>query len=255
MSAQRGYFGSVPIDSAKLAELAQTLIERARTRRGGYVCVANVHMATLARRDPAFCDILRGAWRVVSDGMPLVWLLRRQGMRSAERIAGPDLLPHLCMLSAAQEIPVFFYGGSEADKDRLETVLKSRFPGLRIAGIEAPPQLPTMPALDMAIIDRIDRSQAMLLFVGLGCPKQEYWMAQHAPRLDCLAIGFGAAFDYLAANKARAPRWMQRTGMEWLFRLWCEPKRLWKRYLITNSVFIAYVVRDMLLPASARRRA
>ncbi|MFQ5958072.1 MAG: WecB/TagA/CpsF family glycosyltransferase [Alphaproteobacteria bacterium] len=229
-----------PVTAGTLDEVADAVMRAAREGRGGYVCVADAHMVTTARRDPELLAIMEGALAVASDGMPLVWELRRQAHR-AERVAGPDLTLGLCERAAAEAMPVFLYGSAPATMNALVTALCKRFPTLVVAGYETPPMLPRRPPIDPEVGARIEASGARLVLVGLGCPKQDFWMAAHAPRLSAALVGVGAAFEFHAGITPRAPRWMQRRGLEWLFRLACEPRRLWKRYLVTVPLFLWYL--------------
>lgn len=229
-----------PVTIGTLASATTAILNAAVAGKGAYVCVANVHMVTSARTDPRLLAAMEGAFWVTSDGMPLVWALRHQGYGDARRVAGPDLMGRLLQAAEAGAVPVYFYGGSAATAVALTRELKKRFPGLVLAGVVAPPPLPLEPVVDPEIVAQINGSGARLVFVGLGCPKQEYWMAAHAAHLTGVQIGVGAAFDFFAGTVKRAPRWMQVAGLEWVFRLCEEPHRLWKRYLVTNSLFIWY---------------
>lgn len=239
----RGRVIGAPVTAAAFADVVETIGSAAAQARGGYVCVANVHMATAARRDPEFRAIMERSLVVTSDGMPLVWSLRAQGL-PAERVAGPDLMAALCERAAAARVPVYFYGGAPATLERMAAGFAARFPGLKIAGREAPPMLPGRPLFDADVCARIAASGARLVFVGLGCPKQEYWMAAQTPHLSAVLLGVGAAFEFHAGTLRRAPLSMQRLGLEWLFRLCSEPRRLWRRYLVTNTLFLGYLLRD-----------
>ncbi len=234
-----------PVAACRFDSAVARIMAAAREGRGGYVCVANVHMATEARRAPALLEAMENALLCVSDGMPLVWSLRRQGY-TAERVAGPDLMAELCARAAAEGLPIYLYGGDAETLARLKARLCARFPGLVVAGAEAPPRLPAHPGADGQAAARIRASGARLVFVALGCPKQELWMAANAPAIPAVLLGVGAAFGFLAGVRARAPRWMQRAGLEWLFRLISEPRRLWRRYLTTNSRYIADLARTRL---------
>ena len=197
------------------------------------------HKLTTARRDADLRRLLDQAALVVSDGRPLVWSLRRQGFAAAEQVRGPDLTWRLCEAAAEGGLPVWFHGGDPALARALEARLRLRLPGLVVAGIEVPPMLPARPPADPHTAARIRRSGARLVFVGLGCPKQELWMQAQAPLLDSVLIGVGQAFGIVAGHVAEAPPWMQRSGLEWLFRLAREPRRLWRRYLVGNTTFLA----------------
>lgn len=230
----------LPVAAATMAGAIDRIVEAARRGEAGHVCCANVHMTTLARRDADLRAAMAGALLVTSDGMPLVWLLRRQHPW-AERVAGPDLMAALLHEAAARGLPVYLLGGTEAVSAALAAALVTRWPGLAIAG-RACPSVPERPGSDAALTATIRASGARLVFVGLGCPKQELWMAANAAATGALCLGVGQAFDVLAGALPRAPRWMQALGLEWLFRFVCEPRRLARRYLVSNALFICDVV-------------
>ena len=216
-----------------------------------YVCVANTHLLVECYRSPRLRAIHNRAGMVTPDGMPLVWLSRLQGFRHVERVYGPDLLLAACERSLetghSHHWSHFFYGGAPGVAERLVQRLTERYPGLKIAGTDTPPFRPLTPEEDQAAVERINASGADLLWVGLGAPKQEYWMAEHLGRIQVpVMLGVGAAFDFHAGLKTQAPRWMQRSGLEWLFRLASEPKRLWKRYLVNNPLFVWLVLLQIL---------
>jgi N-acetylglucosaminyldiphosphoundecaprenol N-acetyl-beta-D-mannosaminyltransferase len=236
----------VPVDVGDFALMVDRIIELASTRTRGYVCVTNVHMLVLARKSGEFRQILDRALTVVADGMPLVWIQRLNKFANAQRVNGPDLMYQLCERAAEMNLPVYFYGGKEDTLGTLTATLISAFPNLIVAGAEAPPLLPERPLSDKSVTRRINLSGANLVFVGLGCPKQEYWAAAYAPQVSAVIIGVGAAFDFLAGRKRRAPKWLQRCGLEWLHRLATEPRRLWRRYLIGNSAFAWYLLVQFL---------
>ena len=237
-----GLVVGLPVSVGKMGSVCAEIAHRARAGRPGYVCVANVHMLVTARRDPGFRAVLDRAAIVVSDGAPLAWSLRRQGFADAEQVRGPDLMPHLCKKAARTGIPVYFYGGSEALIAELRDKLHHLIPGLDIAGAEAAPMLPARPEIDQDTLARIKASGARIVFVSLGCPKQEYWMHAYSPHLDAVLIGVGQAFNIATGDTVEAPGWMRSHGLEWLFRLMSEPRRLWRRYLVTNSLFAAYLL-------------
>lgn len=218
----------LPVTVGNMATVSQEIVRMARRRAGGHVCVANVHMLVEARRDPALREVLERAALVTSDGMPLVWQLRRHGFVEAEQVRGPELMVRLCEAAAAEGLPAYFYGGDPGLMAELEVALRRRIPNLRIAGAEAAPMLPRQPTVDAALVERIRRSQARLVFVGLGCPKQEFWMQAYRAHLDAVLVGVGQAFGIAAGRVPEAPTWMRRSGMEWLFRLASEPRRLWR---------------------------
>jgi N-acetylglucosaminyldiphosphoundecaprenol N-acetyl-beta-D-mannosaminyltransferase len=232
----------LPVTVGTATTVCQEILRLARRGDGGHVCVANVHMLVEARRDAALREVLERASLVVSDGNPLVWQLRRHGFTHAQQVRGPDLMIALCEAAAAEGLPVYFYGGDQALMATLVDALRRRLPAIRIAGAESAPMLPRQPEPDSATIERIRHSGARLVFVGLGCPKQEFWMQAHRAQLDAVLVGVGQAFGIAAGIVPEAPAWMRRSGLEWLFRLASEPRRLWRRYLVTNTLFGAFLL-------------
>jgi N-acetylglucosaminyldiphosphoundecaprenol N-acetyl-beta-D-mannosaminyltransferase len=209
------------------------------TRARRYVCVTGVHGVIESQRDPSLRDIHNRAGLVTPDGMPLVWVSRWRGHRRVERVYGPDLMLACCQASVPKGYRHFLYGGAPGIADRLAARLQARYPGLTIAGTWSPPFRELTPAEEEVMIDRITRTQPHIVWVGLSTPKQERWMARHVERLGApVLIGVGAAFDFHAGLKRQAPRWMQRSGLEWAFRLGSEPRRLWRRYLTNNPLFV-----------------
>jgi len=226
------------VDATTYAETADAVIERAEAGAGGMVCVATAHMAIECRDDPALRRAVNSADRVTPDGMSLVWALRHMGIDAASRVYGPSLLPILCARAEARGIAIGFYGGTPEALDALQAELRRRFPRLRMPFAWSPPFRALEPAEDAAARDAIEASGVRILFVGLGCPKQERWMAEHREALSCVLVGVGAAFDFVSGAKAQAPAWMQGAGLEWVFRLGTEPRRLWHRYLVGNTRFL-----------------
>jgi N-acetylglucosaminyldiphosphoundecaprenol N-acetyl-beta-D-mannosaminyltransferase len=208
------------------------------------VCLANVHMLVEAHDDPAFAGILREADMVLPDGMPLVWLMRRRGAPRQDRIAGMDFLPSLCAAAQETRVPVYFLGSTPAVLAEMERRLRKEFPRLIVAGMESPPFRPLSEVEESGILARIRASRAGIVMVALGCPKQERWMFAQRGRIEGVMVGLGAAFPTYAGFQPRAPRSMQRMGLEWAHRLWNEPRRLWRRYLYTNSKFLWCLLRE-----------
>lgn len=212
-------------------------------REPHYVCVTGVHGVMESQRDEGLRRIHNQAGLVTPDGMPLVWLSRLKGYRYVDRVYGPDLMLALCERSAKWGYRHFFYGGAEGVPEQLAAVLQRRFPGLKVAGTYSPPFRPLTPEEDDQIVQMLNEANPDIIWVGLSTPKQERWMAEHRARLTApVLIGVGAAFDFLTGRKPQAPRWMQRAGLEWLFRLLTEPRRLWRRYLINNPLFVVLVL-------------
>ncbi len=229
----------------------ETWIEKgART----YVCVAPVSTLIDCQNDREYRQIVNSAGMVTPDGMPLVWVGRRRCGNLVQRTYGPDLMTSFCALSESKGYKHFFYGGSSQANRLLIQNLKSRFPKLIIAGQHAPAYVAPKQQENPDVIDLINASGADVLWVGLGSPKQDFWMAKHRALVNVsVMIGVGAAFDFLGGTKRQAPRWMQRCGLEWAFRLCCEPRRLWRRYLYGNARFIYLFMTKELFRKSDHR--
>ena len=209
-----------------------------------YVCVTGVHGVMEARRDPELQRIHNASGLTTPDGMPMVWAGRWAGVAHMQRVYGPDLMLAVCQLAAERGWTSFFYGGGPGVAELLSRRLTARFPGLQVVGTLSPPFRTLTPDEDRTIVERINRSAPDLLWVGLSTPKQERWMASHAGRVDARALlGVGAAFDIHAGLLPQAPPWMQRSGLEWLYRLGREPTRLWRRYLRNNPRFVVEILR------------
>jgi N-acetylglucosaminyldiphosphoundecaprenol N-acetyl-beta-D-mannosaminyltransferase len=234
------------VDATTYAETTAAVVDLATSGAGGMICVANVHMVMEAFDDAEFRELVNSADRVTPDGVPLVKALRRMGVPRAERVYGPTLTPEVCKRAEELGLSVGFYGGSPEILDALQARLLETFPHLQIDFAHAPPFRPLDAAEDAAVVDAIRASGVKILFVGLGCPKQERWMAAHLDALDCVQLGVGAAFDFIAGRKRQAPAWMQRIGLEWLFRLATEPQRLWRRYLVGNPRFLYHLARSRM---------
>ena len=211
-----------------------------------YVCLCNAHSVVTARREPRFGQVIAAADLAAPDGAPVAWCMRLMGFPRQRRISGPDLMWECCARAVAEGRPVFLYGGNPQTLARLAARLVREFPGLKVAGCHAPPYRPMTAEEDARVVREIEDSGARIVFVSLGCPKQEAWMAEHRDRINAVMIGVGAAFDFHAGVMNRAPRWMRKIGLEWLHRLLAEPRRLWRRYLVTNTLFMAYLFRDWL---------
>ena len=176
---------------------------------------------------------------VLPDGQPLRWALNwLHGVGLQRTVQGYELMRCLCQRAAEEGISIYLYGSSPETLAALEASLLREFPALKIAGVESPPFRPLTAEEDAAMVERVNASGAGLMFIGLGCPKQDRFAAEHADRIDAVQFCVGAAFDFLAGIKQPAPAWLQRRGLAWLFRLYCEPRRLWKRYLVTNTIFL-----------------
>ena len=244
----------VPVDALSWTEAVNRIFAWAKKREVRTVCLCNVHSAVTAMQDGMHMRALRAADLVAPDGAPVAWRLRRLGYGDQERISGPDLMWTCCRRAAADGTEMLLYGGSPATLLKLRAKLLAEFPGVNIVGALSPVFRPLSEEEDDAVVEAINQSGARIVWVGLGCPKQEAWMFEHAGKVRAVLIGVGAAFDFHAGTVKRAPPWMQRIGLEWLHRLLQNPRRLWKRYLIANTVFALYVVRDAFLRGRAARR-
>jgi N-acetylglucosaminyldiphosphoundecaprenol N-acetyl-beta-D-mannosaminyltransferase len=226
------------VDPTSYEEATEKVLAWAAAGESRYVCVANVHMVMEAHDDPSFRALVNAADLVTPDGMPLVWMLRKLGYPHQKRVYGSELTSRVCAEAARRGVPVGFYGGHPEALEALVRNLSARFPGLRVVYAYSPPFRPLTPEEDERVTEEINASGARILFVGLGCPKQEWWMAEHKGRVRAVMLGVGAAFDFHAGRVRQAPVWMQRAGLEWLFRLVQEPRRLWRRYLKHNPRFL-----------------
>jgi len=194
-----------------------------------------------------FAAVVNNADLVLPDGRPIFWVQRLLGHSNAEQVRGQDIMTALCAASGSENFNIGFYGGSStALLEEVVANLKNSFPDINITYTYSPPFRPLMPDEDTAVVDAINASKVDVLFVGIGCPKQERWMAEHKDKLHCVMLGVGAAFDFIAGSKKHAPRWMQKIGLEWLFRLASEPSRLWRRYLIQNPRFIYHFSKQLI---------
>lgn len=229
--------------SAINLNVARDAIARALERKTkGYVCVTGVHGVTEAQKDEAFRSILNQSFLNTPDGMPMVWMGRLHGFREMDRVYGPDLMLLICELTAEKGYTHFVYGGGEGVAAKLKQRLEAKFPRLRIVGTYTPPFRALNPEEETELLRTINEKKPDIVWVGLSTPKQEKFMAQYWQRFDTtLMFGVGAAFDIHAGLVRQAPRWIQRSGFEWLFRLCCEPRRLWRRYLKNNPLFVLRV--------------
>ena len=225
------------VDTTSYRDAAQKIIKWAVNGENRYACMANVHMVMEAYDDATFQNIVNQADLVVPDGMPMVWMLRRLGHLLEDRVYGPTLTLKLLEAASRQCIPVGFYGGAPDVLAQLLKNVQNAYKNIQIAYRYSPPFRELTPEEDKAIVQNIEASQTRILFVGLGCPKQEKWMAAHVDRMQAVMLGVGAAFDFHAGKVRHAPNWFQNKGLEWLYRLLIEPGRLWKRYLKHNPRF------------------
>jgi N-acetylglucosaminyldiphosphoundecaprenol N-acetyl-beta-D-mannosaminyltransferase len=229
----------IPVDVLTWADTISRIFDWAQRRESRTVCVCDVHSVVHALRDITHADSLRSSDLATPDGAPVAWMIRRKGHLAQERINGPDLMWACCQKAAETGTSIFLYGTTPSTLQRLERRLREAFPSLNVAGAISPPFRALSLEEDAAIVESINRSGAQIVWVGLGCPKQEAWMQAHRGEVKAVMVGVGAALDFHAGVVKRAPIWMQRNGLEWFHRVLQDPRRLAKRYLISNAMFIA----------------
>jgi N-acetylglucosaminyldiphosphoundecaprenol N-acetyl-beta-D-mannosaminyltransferase len=237
----------VKISAITMDDAIQGIERWIELRQKHYVCVCTVNNIISAQDDPAYMELVNNAGMRTPDGMPLVWLSHSAGHKHVTRVYGPDLMLEMCARSAETGHRHFFYGGGPGVADKLAHNLAERFPGLNIVGTHTPPMLSLGEMDSQDTIDRINASGADIVWVGLSSPKQDWWVANHRHLLNApVLLAVGAAFDFHSGHVRQAPPWMQRNGLEWLFRLSQDPRRLWHRYLVMNSRFVALLALDQI---------
>ncbi len=236
------------VELTTLSGATNRVFTLAEQGKGAYVCVSNVHMCMEVFDSTDFAAVVNGADLVIPDGKPLAIAQKLLGYRHAAQVRGQDIMNKLCGLSGERGLNIGLYGGgSDVILGLVQSNLVAQYPDIKIAYAFSPPFRALTDEENIAVINGINKAKVDLLFVGVGCPKQEIWMAEHRDHLTCVMLGVGAAFDFIAGNKKHAPRWIQHIGLEWLFRLCSEPGRLWKRYLKQNPRFIWYFLQQWLL--------
>jgi N-acetylglucosaminyldiphosphoundecaprenol N-acetyl-beta-D-mannosaminyltransferase len=239
MKLERFNVLGVGLHAMNLPIATEAVLEALRERRKGYVCVTGVHGVSEAQNDPAFRAVLNHAFLNTTDGMPLVWLGRHAAGRWVDRVYGPDLMLEVFRATQPTGFRHFFYGGAPGVAEELKLRLEARFPGVKISGTYCPPFRALNPAEEADLQRLVREAQPDIIWVGLSTPKQERFMAEYLPKLETtLMFGVGAAFDFHAGRVSQAPRWMQRSGLEWFYRLCSEPRRLGRRYLVNNPLFV-----------------
>lgn len=232
------------------SDFIQEMILLAQQKKSSYVCVSNVHMLIEAHYDNNFSRIINNADIATPDGMPLAKCMDVIYGTKQDRVAGMDIMPSLMKEAASNSMSVYLYGSTEKILDLIVAKSQIEFPGLKIAGSYAPPFRILTQEEKQEIIEKINATNPDFVFVALGCPKQEKWMAEHKNRVNSCMLGLGGAFSVFAGVQKRAPKWMQNTGLEWVYRFYQEPKRLWKRYLVTNTLFsllmIQFIVKRLI---------
>lgn len=245
----------VEISATAYDEAVDVILDCARRRQAGVVTALPVHGVITAGGDEELRQRINAFEMAVPDGQPVRWALDLlHGVRLRDRVYGPELMLRVCAGAARDQIPVYLYGSLPHVLAALRSTLARRFPGLIVAGAESPPFRPLTPDEDRAAVERIAQSGAGIVFLGLGCPRQDEFASAHRDRIAAVQLCVGAAFDFHSGNKRMAPGWMQRRGLEWLFRLSEEPMRLWRRYLVTNSLFVARLSVELVRTRIGRAR-
>jgi N-acetylglucosaminyldiphosphoundecaprenol N-acetyl-beta-D-mannosaminyltransferase len=245
LARRRALVLGAPVDLLTKDEAAHRVMHWATSGESRMVCLCNVHSVVTAHEVDCHRDALQGADLVAPDGAPVAWMLRwTQGSEQA-RVAGPDLMWTCCGQAALLGIKMFLYGGTPKTLHLLQQRLRKEFENVQIVGALSPPFRPLSESEDAAVVDTINQSGARIVWVALGCPKQEAWMLAHRPHLRAVMIGVGAAFEFHAAVLTRAPKWMQNAGLEWLYRFSQDPARLAKRYCYTNTAFVLRAVAEL----------
>jgi N-acetylglucosaminyldiphosphoundecaprenol N-acetyl-beta-D-mannosaminyltransferase len=241
-------FGGVRMTPTTYDQAVDVLVRAAEARQPATADFSAVHVLSMAARDPEFRHKLNALDLVGPDGQPVRWAMNyfhKAGRK--DRVYGPELTLRLCKAAAERGVSIYLYGSTPGVLASLSTSLLAKFPTLKIAGVESPPFRPLTPEEDAAVVKRINDSGAGLVFIGLGAPKQEVFAYEHRHSIKAVQVGVGAAFDFHAGLKSTAPAWMQKRGLEWLYRLVKEPRRLWKRYLVTNSVYLGLFMKHAVL--------
>lgn len=232
----------VQIAAVNMEQILRIVKKQYQKWSGSYICVANVHTTVMSYEDPEYRKIQNRAVLALPDGMPLSVLCKKRGFHKAERVTGPDFMLEMLRLSETEGYRHYFYGSTQETLDAMKKRLESEFPYAVVAGMYAPPFRSLTREEDKRIAGQINQVSPDFIWVGLGAPKQEIWMAEHEGKVKGLMVGVGAAFDYFSENIKRAPGWMQKCSLEWLYRLLQDPVRLFKRYLKTNFKFVWLVL-------------
>ena len=251
-SVKHRYILGMRVDATSYQDATQRVMSWAKAAESRYVCAANVHMVMEAYDRGEFARIVNNADLVTPDGKPLVQALRSLGLKGVSQVRGPNLTLHICEAAAQNGVAIGLYGGTPESLALFTTFLQTRYPGIQVVCQIAPPFRPLTAAEDAAYTHQLVESEARIVFVGIGCPKQELWMAAHKGQLSAVMLGVGAAFDFHSGRVKQAPAWMQHAGLEWMFRLKSEPRRLWKRYAKHNPRFLLFFFTQWLTSLSAR---
>ncbi len=234
------------VDALSWQDTINTICNWALNRESRYVALCNVHSNVKALLNKNHRHVLNSADMTTPDGMPITWTLRKLGFPEQQRINGPDLMWRYCEKAETTGQKIFFYGSTDDVLNKLEAQLRKNFPKLQIVGMHSPPFRELTEEENNEVDNMLSASKANIIFVGLGCPRQERWMFERRGKINAVMLGVGAAFDYHAGNIKRAPIWMQNSGLEWVHRLAADPLRLWKRYLVSNPIFIIAITAQLL---------
>lgn len=237
---------SLNLSKGTYSDFLESIVHLAESRNSSYICVANVHMLIEAHKDKRFGQVVNNADLVTPDGMPLAKGLEIMYGEKQDRVAGMDILPDLLKISEREKLKVFFYGGTQKMLDETERFCGNEYSKLKIVGLISPPFRELTDKEELKYINEINSSGANFLFVALGCPKQEKWMASMKGRINTCMIGIGGALPVMIGMQKRAPKWMQNASLEWMYRFGQEPKRLFKRYIYTNSLFLYLFSKEYL---------
>ncbi|NET74224.1 MAG: WecB/TagA/CpsF family glycosyltransferase [Sphaerospermopsis sp. SIO1G2] len=238
---------SIRVDATNYEDATKRIISWSLESESKSVFAANVHMIMEAYDDPEFSQVVANTNLVTPDGMPLVWALKALGIKNSSRVYGPTLTLYVCKAAAEMGIPIGLYGGTTQSLQAFVDFLTKEFPEIKIPCQISPPFRPLTSEEDQELTQQIINSGIKILFVGIGCPKQEFWINNHKNKIPAVMLGVGAAFDFHSGRVKQAPSWMQNLGLEWLFRLIKEPKRLWKRYFKHNPRFILLFLKQLFL--------
>lgn len=229
---------NVNIAAVNMEWLLDFVAQHIHALAGQYICFSNVHTTVTSYEDPAYCAIQNGAIIAAPDGGPLSTVGRKRGFKNMRRVAGPSFLEEILTVSAEKGYRHYFYGSTQETLDSMRETLQEKHPGVQVVGMYSPPFRALTPEEDAQVVRDINETNPHFVWVGLGAPKQEVWMAKHKGEINALMLGVGAGFDFLAGNLHRAPSWMQNSDLEWLYRLFQDPRRLFSRYLATNTKFV-----------------
>lgn len=227
-------------------EALETILNWGKQHKSAYVCFANVHMTIEAVDHPEFADVVNAADMVCADGMPLAKGVQKLYGKKIDRIAGMDMLPDLIAASNKEKLSVFLYGSTEEVLSKIKAKISTNYPAVKLVGAVSPPFRKPTEQEELNDISQINNSGANLVFVALGCPKQEKWMAKHSKKINAVLLGVGGAFPVFGEEQKRAPKWVRNNGLEWFYRLTQDPKRLFKRYFYTNSKFLFLLTRQLI---------